>query len=217
MITPAYRFGSLLGSAEPDWDFDSLELHVDEAAYPGGVIVEQGKLPNLRFKARIPRSVFDGSAHRFTIVGDAGPVTETIEVDADSLWGNRYDSHAVVAGGLCVEGWVQDAADPDRVVTLTAALDGEDFRTFAPDETRRPIAALYGGHEQCGFALDVPEDLVDEQTRELTLRTDDGQLLRGFPRDIDIDIAIEHSLRALGRSRTRILERCALHWAGSES
>ena len=215
MIEPAYRFGSVLGSAGPDWDFDTLELHVDGTSFDGGVIVEQGRRANRRFKARVPAACFDGAPHRFALVGDDGPVTREITVDADALMADRHDSHAVVAGGLRVEGWVQDAADPDRVVTLVAAIDDHPFRTFEPDEDRRPIAALYGGHERCGFALDIPEELVEDRTRTLTLRTDDGQLLRGFPREVSLEIAIENSLVAIDRARARITERCELHAPGS--
>lgn len=217
MIEPAYRFGSLLGSAGPDWDFDALELHVDGARFDGGVIVEQGRPANRRFKARVPAGCFDGAGHRFVIVGEDGPVTREVTVDADSLIADRHDSHAVVAGGLRIEGWVQDAAEPDRVVILVAAIDEEPFHTFEPDEDRRPIAALYGGREQCGFAFEVPEALVDERTRTLTLRTDDGQLLRGFPRDLSLEIAIQNSLVAIGRAQARLTERLELHTPGASA
>ncbi len=106
---------------------------------------------------------------------------------------------------------MQDAADPDRLVTLAAALDGEVFATFEPEEDRPPIAARYGGRETCGFAIEVPEHLVSERTARFTIGTEDGQLLRGFPRDLDIGIAIDNCLLTLARGRRRIDERCALH------
>lgn len=217
MIEPAYRFGSLLGSAGPEWEFDALELHVDGTRFEGGVIVEQGRPANRRFKARVPTECFDDAAHSFAIVGGDGPVTREITVDAASLRADRHDSHAVVAGGLRIEGWVQDAADPGRVVTLVAAIDDDPFHTFEPDEARRPIAALYGGQEVCGFALDVPEGLVEDRERTLTLQTDDGQLLRGFPRTVSLEIAIENSLVTIGRVRERIAERWELHAPGASA
>lgn len=208
MIRPKYRFGCLRGPAEAAWPWALGLRVVMDGVVTSTTVVQEGNEDDVRFRARVPAEAFDGDAHVFSIGTAAGErVTDDAEFPARALNARRYDGHLVAAGGLAFSGWVQDAADPERTVRLHATLDGEPFAEFDADEKRQGVMKLFGGNAYCGFTVGVPIEALDETERELVVTTDDGQVLRGFPRAVTLDLAIEQSRRAIERLSDRARRR----------
>lgn len=206
-MRPKYRFGCLRGPADPEWPWAMGLRVLMDGDVTSATVLQEGD-EEIRFRARLPVAAYDGDAHRFAIGTSSGEaLTEVAEFPARALTSRRYDGHLVAAGGLAFSGWVQDAADPDRTVQLTATLDDVELGSFAADEPRRGVAKLFGGNTYCGFTVGVPIEMLDETERELIVTTDDGQVLRGFPKTVSLDEAIRQSRRAIERLGERARRR----------
>lgn len=79
--------------------------------------------------------------------------------------------------GLCLVGWVQDAARPEQRLRVTARVAGEPVAT-ALAECRHYRPEESDGHS---FVLHLPATLADGETHQVTVQTDDQRDVPGSP------------------------------------
>lgn len=79
--------------------------------------------------------------------------------------------------GLTVSGWVRDPAEPDRVLRVSAWLNGK-IVTEAPAHERRFRPETSDGH---GFNLSLPLELADGETRLIAVLDDEKRPIPGSP------------------------------------
>lgn len=88
------------------------------------------------------------------------------------------------AFGLTVKGWCWAPADPRRVLSVTALLDGQPIGTAQAGEFRADLVNAGIGDGRHAFVLHLPLTLADGQTRPIALETEDGRALMGSPVEI---------------------------------
>lgn len=181
-----YRWGAIRGEAGAPLAGQQLELYVDgkltEAPHPQW----RGKAGS-HLKLRLPPSVFDGNDHAIRLTRPDGTAhSADIELTAEDLLRDRFDSNLANAGGLTLRGWVQDGADPDAEVALSFRIHGEDITAIETEIPRPTIHRRFGGRLECGFSVQVPPELLDEQPRPVRVATIDGDMpLKGGPHKFD--------------------------------
>ena len=79
--------------------------------------------------------------------------------------------------GLTLSGWVLDPAEPQRILRVSAWLDGKPLAEVSAHERRfRPEQS--DGH---GFSLTLPPELADGKSRQITLLDEEKRPIPGSP------------------------------------
>jgi GT2 family glycosyltransferase len=103
------------------------------------------------------------------------------------------------AFGLTVKGWCWAPADPGRMLSVTALLDGQPVARADADEFRADLANAGIGDGHHAFVLRLPFALADGQVRSVELVAEDGRALMGSP--VEVQALPEGPLATLEEAR----------------
>ncbi len=210
-----YRWGALRGQVADGFSAQPIVLLVDgqpiETSHP------QWRGANkTHLKLRMPASVYDGEGHTLVVQAEDGTTaSQAIELTAEELWHDRFDSNLTNAGGLKLSGWVQDAAEPEADVPLVYHFGESEVGPVELSQGRPAIYTRFGGNFQCGFSVRVPEQLLDREPQVARISSvETGVALKGGPHRFDLGTSIENLASS---ARSRLFNARQVCWNNTEN